>query len=96
MTTHALTGRAYSRVVAWTKGGEQSEQTARRLRVLLAASLLLNAVLWPFLEWESFPHGPVLYAVAPAEGLVASDLLALIPLALAIFVMRPLLRCEPR
>jgi hypothetical protein len=82
--------------VLWTKGGERSEQTARWMRVFLAASLLVNAVLWPFLEWESFPHGPVLYAVAPAEGLVASDLLSLIPLALAIFVMRPLLRRQPR
>jgi hypothetical protein len=86
----------YSRVVAGTKGGELSEHTASWMRVLLAASLLVNAVLWPFLEWESFPHGPVLYAVAPAEGLVTSDLLALIPLALAIFVMRPLLRRQPR
>jgi hypothetical protein len=49
-------------------------------------------VAWPLLEWEDFPHGPVLYTVAPAQGVVASDFLALIPLNLVIFVMRPLLR----
>jgi hypothetical protein len=59
-------------------------------RVFLAAILLSLAVYWPLLEWEEFPHGPVLFTVAPAQGVVASDLLALIPLALAIFVIRPL------
>jgi hypothetical protein len=61
-------------------------------RVVLAATLLSVAVYWPLLEWEDFPHGPVLFAVGPAQGLVASDLFALIPLALAMFVIRRLVR----
>ena len=65
------------------------------VRIVLAAGLLVVAVLWPLLEWEDLPHGPVLFTAAPAEGIVASDLLALIPLALAIVVIRPLLRRRP-
>ena len=52
------------------------------VRVVVAAGLLVVAAIWPLLEWEAFPHGPVLYTEAPAEGIVASDLLALIPLSL--------------
>jgi hypothetical protein len=63
------------------------------MRIGVAVILLAVAVAWPLLEWEGFPHGRVLYTAAPAQGVVASDLLALIPLALLIFVMRPLLRC---
>ena len=66
------------------------------MRIVVAASLLVVAVMWPLLEWEDFPHGPVLYTAAAAQGIVTSDLLTLIPLALAIFVVRPLLRRSPR
>ena len=62
------------------------------MRTCLAVILLAVAVAWPLVEWEDFPHGPVLYTAAPAQGVVASDLLAVFPLGLAIFVMRPLLR----
>jgi predicted anti-sigma-YlaC factor YlaD len=71
----------------------RSPEHARSTRVALAAVLLILAVLWPFVEIG--PRGPVLLTVAPAEGVVALDLLALIPLALAIFVLLPLLRRSP-
>jgi hypothetical protein len=45
---------------------------------------------------ELGPQGPVLFVLAPAQGIVAADLLALIPLALAILVARPLLPRRPR
>ncbi len=63
------------------------------MRVVLAAGLVVIAVSWPIMELG--PQGPVLFTLAPAQGVVAADLLALIPLALAIFVIRPLLR-RPR
>jgi hypothetical protein len=59
----------------------------------VAAALLVVAVSWPLLELG--PQGPVLFVLAPAEGIVAADLLALIPLALAIVAIRPLLRRQP-
>ena len=66
------------------------------LRVALAATLLVAAGLWPTLEWETFPHGPVLFITAPAHGLVASDFLSLVPFALAISVLLPVLRRAQR
>ena len=63
------------------------------MRVVLAVILFVVAVSWPLLELG--PQGPVLFVLAPAQGVVAADLLALIPLALAIFVVRPLLRRRP-
>jgi hypothetical protein len=58
--------------------------------VVLAAVLLVVAMSWPMLELG--PQGPVLFVLAPAEGVVAADFLALIPLALAIFLELPLRR----
>jgi hypothetical protein len=64
------------------------------MRVVFAVNLLVVAVAWPILEIG--PNGPVLFTLAPAQGVVAADLLALIPFALALFVIRPLLRRPPR
>jgi hypothetical protein len=64
------------------------------LRVVVATTLLVVAVLWPILELG--PEGPVLFELSPAHGVVAADLLVLIPLAIAIFVIRPLLRRPSR
>ena len=69
---------------------------SRWLRVVLAVALLAIATAWPILEWEGFPHGPVLYTADDAQGIVASDLLALIPFALAIFLIYRLLRNPSR
>ena len=71
----------------------RSPEHARSTRVIVAIALLVVAVLWPFVEIG--PRGPVLLTVAPAEGVVALDLLALIPFVLAIFVLLPLLRRTP-
>jgi hypothetical protein len=71
----------------------RSREHARLTRVALVVILLIAAVSWPIVEIG--PRGPVLFTLARAQGLVALDLLALIPLALAIFVLRPLLR-RPR
>ena len=64
------------------------------MRVIVAVTLVVVAVAWPILEIG--PKGPVLFTLAPAQGVVAADLLALIPFALAIFVIRPLLQRRPR
>ena len=72
---------------------DPSPEGARSTRIIVAVALLALAVLWPFVEVG--PRGPVLLTVAPAEGVVALDLLALIPFVLAIVVLLPLLRRTP-
>jgi hypothetical protein len=71
----------------------RSPEHDRLTRVALAVFFLIVAVAWPIVEIG--PRGPVLFTMARAQGVVASDLLALIPLALAILVLRPLLRRPP-